>query len=260
MHCVELGEYVGVESCFDSVGADMESGLMSRRVHRGEGRREKGAMKAKEFPPPLPWLARTGNSPASRMPWILKRRYTEDGRLIITGEKTERHEYFEAHRSDGRLRLRLVPMDVLVGGEPSANDPDEGAEEEEEEMHGGDHHQIDGGCDGDVAVCDGGDAGGGDDPIAAALEDPRSATANAGSLITDACGGGGNKCSNSFIFSLAVTAIPPVHTQKLINSSVSGMHIEKSIWAAPCKTERRYIYTAQPIKLTWASTEPNNST
>nr|GMD88771.1 sarcoplasmic reticulum histidine-rich calcium-binding protein [Ipomoea batatas] len=189
----------------------MESGLMSRRVHRGEGRREKGAMKAKEFPPPLPWLARTGNSPASRMPWILKRRYTEDGRLIITGEKTERHEYFEAHRSDGHLRLRLVPMDVLVGGEPSANDPDEGAEEEEEEMHGGDHHQIDGGCDG-AAVCDGSDAGGGDDPTAAALEDPRSATANAGSLITDACGGGGNKCSNSFIFSLAVTAIPPVHT------------------------------------------------
>ncbi|XP_019191034.1 PREDICTED: uncharacterized protein LOC109185551 [Ipomoea nil] len=193
---MELGDYVGVESCFDPV---MEWG-MSRRV-RGEGKKEKGAMKAKEFPPPIPWLARTGNSRVSRMPWVLKRCYTEDGRLIITAEKTERHEYFEAHRSDGRLRLRLVPLDVLFVGEP-----DESAEEEEEEeeMHGGDHHQIDG------AVCDGSD-----DPIAAVLEDPRSAMAIGGSLITDPCsggGGGGNKCSNSFIFGVAVTAIPPIHT------------------------------------------------
>lgn len=213
MHCVELGDYVGVESCFDSVdGADnMESG-MSRRVG-GEGKREKGVMKFKEYPPPIPWLARTGNSPASRMPWVLKRYYTEDGRLIITGEKAERHEYFEAHRSDGRLRLRLVPLDVLVGGEPFVNQQDEGAEEKGE-MHGGDHHQSDGG-----AVCDGSDdAGGGGDrtAAAAALEDPRSTiTKGGGSLITDACsggGGGGNKCSNPFIFGVAVTPIPPVHT------------------------------------------------
>ncbi|XP_019174247.1 PREDICTED: uncharacterized protein LOC109169810 [Ipomoea nil] len=192
----------------------MESGMSSRV--RGDGKREekKGAMKAKEFPPPLPWLARTGNSPASRMPWVLKRSYTEDGRLIITGEKTERHEYFEADRSDGRLRLRLVALDVFVGGEPFANEPDEAAAEERE-IPGGDHNQIDGGGNGDDdgAVCDGSDAGGGNDPTAAALEDPQSAMASGGSLITDArSGGGGSKCSNSFIFSLAVTAIPPVHT------------------------------------------------
>ncbi|KAK6938187.1 Fantastic Four domain [Dillenia turbinata] len=63
-----------------------------------------------DFPPPIPMLARTENLP-SHMPWILKRYYTNDGRLIICEEKVKHHEYFRAHRSNGRLTLQLVPLD-----------------------------------------------------------------------------------------------------------------------------------------------------
>ncbi|VFR00343.1 unnamed protein product [Cuscuta campestris] len=167
------------ESCFDSIigAADSESSMSRRRVEWKGGLVKSPA----QFPPPLPWLARTGNSPSSRVPWIMRRRYTEDGRLVITGEKSERHEYFEAYRSDGRLRLRLVPLDVLLV--PA----DEIADEEESDRTAG-----------------------------AALEDRSGLMSGCESLITDACGGGGgvNKCANSFIIgAVAVAAItPPVQT------------------------------------------------
>ncbi|VFQ80184.1 unnamed protein product [Cuscuta campestris] len=165
------------ESCFDSIigAADSESSMSRRRVEWKGGLVKSTA----QFPPPLPWLARTGNSPSSRVPWIMKRRYTEDGRLVITGEKSERHEYFEAYRSDGRLRLRLVPLDVLLV--PA----DEIADEDERDQ--------------------------GDRTADAALEDRSGLMNGCGSLITDPCGGGGggvNKCANSFIIG-AVAAIPP---------------------------------------------------
>ena len=64
----------------------------------------------REFPPPIPSLARTENLP-SHMPWVLKRYYTSDGRLILREEKVRHHEYFRAHRSNGRLTLHLVPLD-----------------------------------------------------------------------------------------------------------------------------------------------------
>nr|KYP72499.1 hypothetical protein KK1_005089 [Cajanus cajan] len=66
----------------------------------------------KPFPPPIPLLVRTQNL-ASHMPWVLKRYYTSEGRLILKEEKVRHHEYFLAHRANGRLTLQLVnvPLD-----------------------------------------------------------------------------------------------------------------------------------------------------
>ncbi|EPS70763.1 hypothetical protein M569_04000, partial [Genlisea aurea] len=49
------------------------------------------------YPPPMLNLPRT-----------MKKYATDDGRLIITEEKVERQEYFQATRSEGRLVLSLV--------------------------------------------------------------------------------------------------------------------------------------------------------
>ncbi|KAK4489927.1 hypothetical protein RD792_000575 [Penstemon davidsonii] len=67
----------------------------------------------KNYPPPITCLARTENLP-SHMPWVMKKYYSSDGRLIIKEEKVEHHEYFTAHRSNGRLVLNLVPLDDTV--------------------------------------------------------------------------------------------------------------------------------------------------
>jgi hypothetical protein len=56
------------------------------------------------------------------MPWVLKRYYTSDGRLILREEKVRRHEYFRAHRSNGRLTLHLVPLDDEVLAPPFVRD------------------------------------------------------------------------------------------------------------------------------------------
>lgn len=47
----------------------------------------------------------------SYVPSVLKREYTSDGRLLLKEEKVRRHEYFQAHRSNGRLTLKLVSLD-----------------------------------------------------------------------------------------------------------------------------------------------------
>ncbi|KAG4958989.1 hypothetical protein glysoja_025161 [Glycine soja] len=67
----------------------------------------KSKTKTKMFPPYIPLLARTQNL-ASHMPWVLKRYYTNEGRLILKEEKMKHHEYFRAHRANGRLTLHLV--------------------------------------------------------------------------------------------------------------------------------------------------------
>ncbi|OWM90231.1 hypothetical protein CDL15_Pgr006552 [Punica granatum] len=61
---------------------------------------------AGRFPPPIPLLAGPQNL-ASNMPWVLRRYYTGDGRLVLQEERLVRREYFTAHRSNGRLRLLL---------------------------------------------------------------------------------------------------------------------------------------------------------
>ncbi|XP_041013528.1 uncharacterized protein LOC121256718 [Juglans microcarpa x Juglans regia] len=137
-----IGDYIGVESCLDLKdhdnkevvsGALMEISTIGRgdelehnidesrddyddegnyysKYCCGEREQRLVAWKKKEFPPPIPLLARTGNLP-SHMPWVLKRQYTSDGRLVLTEEKVRHHEYFRAHRANGRLTLQLVPLD-----------------------------------------------------------------------------------------------------------------------------------------------------
>lgn len=120
MHCprdsfesidLDLGDCIGVESCFDlknDVDVDSCSGVQKSQSDDGgssgsDQPLEKNA--ARGFPPPLPWLGSTECTP-----WIMNRYYTNDGRLIIRGEKIKRHEYFHADRSNGRFILRLVPF------------------------------------------------------------------------------------------------------------------------------------------------------
>lgn len=68
----------------------------------------------REYPPPIPLLAQTGNL-QGRMPWILTKHYDHsNGRLVLKGERVKHHEYFEAHREDGRLILNLVPLDIAL--------------------------------------------------------------------------------------------------------------------------------------------------
>lgn len=112
----DIDDYIGMESCVDmkenQTAADTMppsppmkfSDKRENKMWGGTGRKER------EYPPPIPLLVRTENL-ASHMPWVLKRHYTGDGRLILTEEKVRHHEYFRAHRSDGRLMLQLVALD-----------------------------------------------------------------------------------------------------------------------------------------------------
>ncbi|OMO94172.1 hypothetical protein COLO4_16491 [Corchorus olitorius] len=147
-----IGDYIGMESCFDvdkteeqlelflskssvtSSDGDLISGVCSKIRHRCR------RTKKREFPPPIPSLARTENL-NSHMPWVLKRYYTSDGRLILREERVKHHEYFRAHRSNGRLTLHLVPLD-----DDYEDDDDEinnlGPIEEDIEIED-DHHEID---------------------------------------------------------------------------------------------------------------------
>ncbi|XP_038999456.1 uncharacterized protein LOC120124996 [Hibiscus syriacus] len=103
-NCI-LGDYIGMESCFDFYSDNQVCG-------ESRGKREQPCprrVKKREFPPPISWLCRIENG-ASRMPMVLKRYYTDDGRLILRKEK---REYLKAHRSNGRLTLHLVPLNDI---------------------------------------------------------------------------------------------------------------------------------------------------
>ncbi|OMO85767.1 hypothetical protein CCACVL1_10008 [Corchorus capsularis] len=78
----------------------------------GKRKQQRGSAMTRQFPPTIPLLARTGNLPG-HMPWILTRHY-KNGRLVLKEEKVKHHEYFEAHRENGRLILQLVPLDDTV--------------------------------------------------------------------------------------------------------------------------------------------------
>ncbi|KAL2242270.1 uncharacterized protein LOC105159027 [Sesamum indicum] len=106
MYSPEFGDYIGVESA-----ADLKSDIGVQSLGGGSNhRRMKREEEAdREYPPPIPWLAHTENQPP-HMPWVMKKYYTGDGRLIIKEEKVKR-QGFHAHRSNGRLVLNLVPLD-----------------------------------------------------------------------------------------------------------------------------------------------------
>ena len=133
------GDYIGLESCVDLRDDDDDDELSSgnggsERRGRRDRSREMNTMK-REFPPPIPWLAQTGNL-LSHMPWVMKRYHTSDGRLIIRVEKVKHHEYFRAHRANGRLTLHLIPMDddfyEEENQEAEAEEDDEGNADDDE--------------------------------------------------------------------------------------------------------------------------------
>ncbi|KAB2031116.1 hypothetical protein Goshw_025815 [Gossypium schwendimanii] len=105
-----IGEYIGMESC-SGVGIDNQHqelccGGGGVKDPENRGRKRKINFE-REIPPPIPSLASAENQPWQSL-WVLKRYYTSDGRLILREEKVRHHEYFRAHRSNGRLTLHLV--------------------------------------------------------------------------------------------------------------------------------------------------------
>ncbi|KAL6578305.1 hypothetical protein OROMI_010633 [Orobanche minor] len=139
MHNAEFGDYIGQESC-----ADIESDVNAQPPRNRRISRRMEEVET-EHPPPIPWLARTGNRP-SHMPWVMKRYYTSDGRLILREEKLRHHEYFQAYRSNGRLVMNLVPLHDVV----------EEFQEEHQGGGGGEEGVVDGflGNSGDEDFCD----------------------------------------------------------------------------------------------------------
>lgn len=87
-------------------------------------KRNKKCQVTKEYPPLIPFLARTANLRA-HMPWIMTRLYIH-GKLILTMEKVKHHEYFEADRDNGRLVMNLVSLDdefnICCASEPNEED------------------------------------------------------------------------------------------------------------------------------------------
>ena len=148
-----VGDYIGTESCFDVLSADevndvfSSSEFMNRYRYGGRRREERAARAAaaREFPPPITLLAQTENL-LPHMPWVLKRVLTSDGRLILREEKVRHHEYFRAHRSNGRLTLDLVPLDddvFALPQEPShyQSDDDNDNDHDDDENDQCDDHQ-----------------------------------------------------------------------------------------------------------------------
>ncbi|RXH92439.1 hypothetical protein DVH24_033335 [Malus domestica] len=145
------GDDIGMESCVDVLSDDdlsyssFHHDCYSQRKERLCWAPEKEKKRTyEELPPPLSLLARTENLP-SHMPWVLKRHYTTDGRLILTEEKVRHHEYFRAHRSNGRLRLQLVPLDGQVLVPPVVCCDDDDHDEEEVDDYDGyycDNHDV----------------------------------------------------------------------------------------------------------------------
>lgn len=83
------------------------------RIYPNKRKNTQGSERVKrEFPPPIPLLAQTGNL-TCRMPWNLTRHYS-NARLVLKGEKVQHHEYFEAERDNGRLVLKLVHLDNTI--------------------------------------------------------------------------------------------------------------------------------------------------
>ncbi|CAK8569282.1 unnamed protein product [Lathyrus sativus] len=104
-------DYIGNESCTD-FQTDNDF-LFNKSLASSNEKKMKICIrnreKKREFPPPIPCLAQTQNL-ASHVSYVLKRYYTDEGRLIIMEEKVKHHEYFHAHRQNDRLTLQLVPL------------------------------------------------------------------------------------------------------------------------------------------------------
>ncbi|KAJ6919915.1 hypothetical protein NC651_013755 [Populus alba x Populus x berolinensis] len=107
-------EYIGIESCLDLENNEDIFASSSKKEETNYGRcnrekRDQRWAKKKEFPPPITLLARTENLP-SHMPWVLKRYYTSDGRLILREEKFRPFLLFLIMRDAMALRMILSAM------------------------------------------------------------------------------------------------------------------------------------------------------
>ncbi|XP_059285842.1 protein FANTASTIC FOUR 1-like [Lycium ferocissimum] len=210
----DLADFIGVESCID-LQADIN--LESNTQYDGLKIKKRLQMKRekidKEYPPPIPCLVHTENYPYSKikMPWVMKR-YTEDGRLIIKEEKVKHYEYLEAHRSDGRLTLRLIPLnnEVLRTHDDDDDDDDDDSEnelvEDEKEVNIHDWEEKEKEKEeeelSDVNKSD-------EDSFQQRNGELKGenelANVNGGAVI-------GTKCCSSCMFDLAMPAIRPLHT------------------------------------------------
>jgi hypothetical protein len=131
-------DFIGNESCMDLqsendvFNIDHQNALASSKDKKIT-RCLRNKDKKREFPPPIPYLAQTENL-ASHMRYVLTRYYTNEGRLIIKEEKVKHHEYFHAHRENGRLTLQLVPLDNDDDYFMETNEDEEEEQEVEEEL------------------------------------------------------------------------------------------------------------------------------
>ena len=112
MHATDLGDHIGMESCVDleiDTATPLTNSAPLNRKPWGMSRRSSfSETKRKKLPPPMPIQTST----------VMKRYYTDDGRLIITEEKVESPKcVFTAHRSHGRLTLQLVDSDSVYAVE-----------------------------------------------------------------------------------------------------------------------------------------------
>lgn len=97
-------------------------------------RRSQSFHEPRNFPPAMPLLAWTGNGNV-QMPWVLKRSYTDNGRLVIHEVKVRHHDFFRVSRTDGRLTLHRMHMDgppPSPTNEPAEVEPLEPMKEKEE--------------------------------------------------------------------------------------------------------------------------------
>ncbi|XP_010912304.1 uncharacterized protein [Elaeis guineensis] len=103
-----------------------------RRMH---GRYSRGLSEVRSrsgggFPPPISSIGKSGK------PWISFRSYREDGRFVLREIRIPTHEFLQASREDGRLKLHMLhPEEPISEGEEEQQQEEE--EEEEEQDDGG---------------------------------------------------------------------------------------------------------------------------
>ncbi|KAF9682558.1 hypothetical protein SADUNF_Sadunf05G0121400 [Salix dunnii] len=235
-----IGEYIGIESCLDLKNNEdifASSSSKTEETNYGSCSREKRNQrwaKKKEFPPPIPLLARTENLP-SHMPWVLKRYYTGDGRLILREEKVRHHEYFRAHRCNGRLTLHLVPLDDEVSALPFLvnherrhdfeNDHDLVEESTEMDVNGND------GVENDYCV--------------------KNSSGSAGKCLNYSS----VRRSSTCIFGVPVPAVRPVHTYSGLKTLLHYSRGPDQNLAHTCYILHSYMIPA-PSSLSWTTSPP----
>lgn len=217
-----IGDYIGMESCVDVLSDGDQLELLDRSTGERETRHQRSSSAAglgrgcrRKFPPPIPSLAQTENLHA-RMPWVLRRHYTGDGRLILTEEKVRHHEYFRAHRSNGRLTLHLVPLDGAVLSPPLADEREDEGNNIEDDHKDHDQEEGDGGVDDRDRDSDEVDGGDEDDQVEEeSCNDNKNGNERHG-IGSGSGSGSGGKCYNysggRFILGVPVPAIRPVHS------------------------------------------------